>query len=209
MNDDLAAQVAAIRTDETETKTPAQILKNLPSYLPLPKKLELPDAKPSRESLFSANVYQRELSPVHKVHHAVTPSEKSEVVGSLKEVPPQAEVSPLDKEGALSGLQKEPASPPFPEETESASSIEIPQEDLKPLFDFSADCKACQITAAKQKQAIMLLGQEVESLRAERDAALNASKGGGFWSRLKSNAHWFAIGGAVAAGTLCATGHCK
>ena len=50
------------------------------------------------------------------------------------------------------------------------------------------------------------LPDDIEALRAfaistiaERDAAIRAARGGGFWSRLRRNAKWFAVGAATAA----------
>jgi hypothetical protein len=144
---------------EAKTKTPAEILKSLPAYLPLPKPLD--------QTYFCQDAASGACSPPHS---------------------------------------EEPDAPQLPA---PETRIDIPQEDLKPLFDFSVQCQACENVVAKQKEALRLFAQEVDDLKAERDAAVKAAKGGGFWRRLKSNAHWFAIGGAAAAGALCGTGHCK
>jgi len=87
--------------------------------------------------------------------------------------------------------------------------ISLPAEDLKPLFDFAVDCHACQLKAAAEERELALKDQEIAALTAEKNAAVKAGKGGGFWGRLRSNIHWFAIGGAAAAAAICATGHCK
>ncbi|MBZ5700240.1 MAG: hypothetical protein LAN84_00175 [Acidobacteriia bacterium] len=75
----------------------------------------------------------------------------------------------------------------------------IPAADLKPLFDFAADCKAC-------RERVMVLEQnkaddavKVGALVKERDAAVTAAKGGSKWQRIKRAAKWFAIGAAAGA----------
>ena len=40
---------------------------------------------------------------------------------------------------------------------------------------------------------------KVSALAIERDAAVKAARGGGFWSRLRNGAKWFVIGGALGA----------
>jgi hypothetical protein len=151
LNGEIADANSAAAEVKEETRTPADIVKKLPLYLPLPKPIEL--------SYVCDDVASGSCEPPHSA---------------------------------------EPEAP-----------IVIPPKDLPPLFQFSVDCHTCEVAMAKQKQAIMLLGQEVDALKAERNAAVKASKGGGFWSKLKENAHWFAIGGAAAAGAMCISGHCK
>ena len=77
--------------------------------------------------------------------------------------------------------------------------ITVPQADLKPLFDQLENCRACeeQLTAAQRH-----LNDErakVSALTIERDAAVKAARGGGFWSRIRTGAKWLLIGGALGA----------
>lgn len=64
----------------------------------------------------------------------------------------------------------------------------------------------------------LLLSQAADDITCQKDlkdtqekfkAAQTASRGGGFWRRLRSNAHFAIIGGVVTAGIVCGTGHCK
>jgi hypothetical protein len=186
LNSDIAKANESASRVEAETKKPAQILRKLPTYLPLPKPLEPAYRCTDVASSICLPTYLEPKSPADSpgmpgLRHAVNDT-------------------------AFSGSTTPDIQAP---DDGSGPPIVLPQEDLKPLFDFSAECKACQIVRDAQGREILLLGQEVEALKAERDAAVKASKGGRFWSRLKSNAHWFVIGGAVAAGAICATGHCK
>jgi hypothetical protein len=86
--------------------------------------------------------------------------------------------------------QDEPAAP---------AVITVPQIDLKPLFDHLQDCRACQEQLAAARQDLEDERAKVSALTIERDAAVKASRGGGFWSRLRMGAKWFAIGGVMGA----------
>jgi hypothetical protein len=89
------------------------------------------------------------------------------------------------------------------------SSAEIPAADLKPLYDFVQDCRACQLQLAAAKQDATDNALKIGALTRERDAAVTSAKGGTFWLRLRRNAYWLVIGAAASAGVLCASGHCR
>jgi hypothetical protein len=85
------------------------------------------------------------------------------------------------------------------DEDNSPATISVPQPDLKPLYDEIQDCRSATLqNAADQKD---LADEKLRSaaLAKERDAALNAARGGSFWARLKHEAKWFAIGLAAGA----------
>lgn len=73
----------------------------------------------------------------------------------------------------------------------------IPAQDIKPLFDFAANCKECQekLAAAAGDKADDAI--KLAALTKERDAAVTAFKGGSKWTRIKKAAKWFAIGAAA------------
>jgi len=75
----------------------------------------------------------------------------------------------------------------------------IPAEDLKPLYDFTIDCKACQakLTAAQAD----LTDEKVKTaaLTKERDHALQIARGGSPFRRIARAAKWFLIGAAAGA----------
>lgn len=115
-------------------------------------------------------------------------------------VPPAAAQNPR-----LSGGQ---AAPP--------AVATIPQQDLAPIRSAVESCEECgkklavaEQDAAAKDQQLQLAGQQLSAAENERDAAIKAAKGGAFWTRLRRNAKWFAIGAAAAASALCASGHCK
>jgi hypothetical protein len=94
-----------------------------------------------------------------------------------------------------------------PDAPEAPAVITVPQADLQPLFDNLADCRACQERLATAQQDLNDERAKVSALMIERDAAAKAARGGGFWSRLRSNAKWFAIGGAMGALAASAAHH--
>ena len=96
-----------------------------------------------------------------------------------------------------------------------AALATIPEPDLGSLRDFVSSCQACSLRlhaaqqdlAAKDAQ-IKLAGEQLAAALKQRDAALRAAKGGGFWRRLGMSIKWFAIGSGTGAALLCGTGHC-
>jgi type II secretory pathway pseudopilin PulG len=98
-------------------------------------------------------------------------------------------------------LQSAPALPDTP--TSKANAV-IPAEDLKPLYDFTIDCKACQAKLAAAQGDLTDERNKPTALTRERDDALRIARGGSAWRRIGRAAKWFLIGaaaGAVAAKT--------
>jgi hypothetical protein len=85
----------------------------------------------------------------------------------------------------------------------------VPQEDLAPLRDLIAKCQSCEVELPSLQAQLADERQKNNLLTGERDAALKAARGGGFFTRLKRAARWFAIGAAVGAAAVCGSGHCK
>ncbi len=97
-----------------------------------------------------------------------------------------------------------------------AAVATIPRPDLPALRDYVESCKACSVklhTAeqdlAAQAQELRLAGERLSAVEKERDAALKAAKGGGFWHGVKIGFKWFAIGAGAGAAALCGSGHCR
>ncbi|HTV60368.1 MAG TPA: hypothetical protein VMJ93_15960 [Verrucomicrobiae bacterium] len=106
--------------------------------------------------------------------------------------------------------------PATPQNPAPPATATIPQQDLAPIRNAVETCEECgkklavaQQDAAAKDQQLELAGQQLSAAERERDAAIKAAKGGGFWTRLHRNAKWFAIGAGAAASALCASGHCK
>jgi hypothetical protein len=91
--------------------------------------------------------------------------------------------------------------------TLSSGSAEIPAADIKPLYDYVQDCRACQaqLSAAKQDQLDDIA--KLAALTRERDVAVTAAKGGTLWRRLRRNAAWFAVGAATGVAFAAAAHH--
>jgi hypothetical protein len=93
-------------------------------------------------------------------------------------------------------LQSAPASPNSP--TSQANAV-IPAEDLKPLYDFTIDCKACQAKLATAQSDLTDERQKTTALIHERDDALRIARGGSTWRRIARAAKWLLIGAAAGA----------
>lgn len=68
--------------------------------------------------------------------------------------------------------------------------VTVPQPDAKPLYDAQVECQQCKVALTACQQELMLTQQD-------RDAAVKAAKGGGFWSRAKAAAKWTVIGAGI------------
>ena len=75
--------------------------------------------------------------------------------------------------------------------------MRVPAADLKPLFDFVQDCRACQAKLTTAQQDLKDEQAKNAALAAERDAAVKAAKGGSLWRRTARAAKWLAVGFAV------------
>jgi len=96
------------------------------------------------------------------------------------------------------------AKPGIPE-SPMPQSATIPLEDLKPLYDFAVDCKACQVKLATATADLSDERVKTQTLSRERDAALKLVHGGSLRQRLKRGFKWFVIG--VVVGTIAAKTH--
>ena len=80
--------------------------------------------------------------------------------------------------------------------------VALPPEDLKPLYDFAVDCKACQVRLAAATADLADEKTKTQALGRERDAALKLARGGSLRQRINRATKWFVVGaiaGAVAA----------
>jgi hypothetical protein len=83
------------------------------------------------------------------------------------------------------------------------ATVQIPQADLKPLYDAAEDCRACQAKLSTAQADLVDEKSQLTAVTAQRDAALKLARGGSFWTRTKRAAKWLLIGaaaGAIAAG---------
>ncbi len=91
----------------------------------------------------------------------------------------------------------EPAPHAPPGEPPPPAIATIPQSDLKPIFDAIEDCRACSAQLDAARADLRDEHDKIAALTTQRDAAVQAAKGGGFWKRVKRGAKWFAIGVGV------------
>jgi len=170
----LAQTLAELAAEKRATVTPAQIVRELPSAIPLPAPITL---QPDRGDFIGARF------------SASPPASRSRLVGRV--IPGLSAPNPADTLTAPANN-----SPPAP------SGALVPTADLKPLYDFALDCKACQVKLAVAQNDLADERQKTVALTQERDDALRLAKGGTAWRRVARGAKWFIIG--AAAGTLAA-----
>jgi hypothetical protein len=74
----------------------------------------------------------------------------------------------------------------------------IPSADLKPLYDFALDCKACQSKLTATQSDLADEKTKSATLTKERDEAVRTAKGGSAIQRFARAAKWLLIGAAAA-----------
>jgi hypothetical protein len=162
--------LAQIAAQKQSVATPAQILKDLPSSLPLPAPITLQTSK-------TENVGARFIAPS---------------AGATSTNPKRsANAQPA---AGQTRLPENPA--PKPGQTGDAI---LPAADLKPLYDFALDCKACQAKLAASQGDLNDEKVKTAALTKERNAAVQAAKGGSALRRIVRAAKWFALGAAAGA----------
>jgi hypothetical protein len=103
--------------------------------------------------------------------------------------------------GALVGI---PGTSANSAQLPTAPDAKIPAADLKPLYDYLLDCKACQAKLSASQSDLADEKSKTATLTKSRDDAIRAAKGGSIWKRTARALKWFAIGaaaGAIAAKT--------
>jgi hypothetical protein len=98
-----------------------------------------------------------------------------------------------------------PTQPPPNPSNKTPPQAVIPTADLKPLYDFALDCKACQAKLAASQADLTDERAKTAVLTRERNEAVRVAKGGSLLRRLARNAKWLAIG--AAAGAIAAKAH--
>jgi hypothetical protein len=81
----------------------------------------------------------------------------------------------------------------------SPDIVDFPVADLKPLYDFAVECKACQAKLGAAQADLVDEKAKSLALGRERDDALRVAKGGSVLRRIARAAKWFAIGAAAGA----------
>lgn len=200
----LANALAQITALKRTVQTPEQIISDLPKYLPLPQPITL-NAPSATNAATTLSAGQKSGQGTSASEHKGA-ADKKPLAGS----PPLTDATPAATAArAADSLPNAPAAAgatiPACDPT-AGCDARIPAADLKPLYDYVQDCRACQaeLTVAKQNAADD--AAKLAALTKERDAAFTAAKGGTFLRRLRRNALWFAVGAATgsAAGYVAA-----
>ncbi len=168
----LAQTLAALAAEKRAVVTPAQIVRNLPNEIPLPAPITLQADRASSQDT------------------SVTPA--------------NATNAPATRIADASSANNAQASTPAPSASQqnqkaAAGAAVIPAEDLKPLYDFAIDCKACQAKLSAAQNDLTDERKKTAALTHERDDALRFAKGGSAWRRIGRAAKWFLLGAAAGA----------
>ncbi len=180
----LLQTLAALAAAKRNIITPAQIVRELPKQIPLPS----PIALQSEPQPCAAQSFMECGGLVHPVDPELRGDARRAAALTTE---PNRRSSPTATEPNTAGKQS--ASP---------DQATLPIEDLKPLYDFAIDCKACQAKLAITQADLTDERAKTVVLTHERDQAVHAAKGGSVLRRIARNAKWLAIGalaGAVAA----------
>ena len=81
----------------------------------------------------------------------------------------------------------------------AAPEVKIPASDLRPLYDYMLDCKACQAKLSATQADLADEKSKTTTLTKSRDDAVKAAKGGSILQRTVRAAKWFALGAAAGA----------
>jgi hypothetical protein len=183
-----------IESLKRSVQTPAEILRDLPKYLPLPQPITMLPGSGTAPQEQKGTGASGELSCSSR--DGCSP-------GSVLAQAPSSRAAPADASQGSSLGQ-----PPKLPDTPIPAGL-IPASDLKPLYDYVQDCRSCeaQLTTAKLNAADN--AAKLAAITRERDAALTTAKGGTFWRRLRRNVVWFAVGASAGAVALCGTKHCR
>ena len=118
--------------------------------------------------------------------------------------PANAANAPATRIARASSANSAQASTPAPSASQqnqkaAAGAAVIPAEDLKPLYDFAIDCKACQAKLSAAQNDLIDERKKTAALAHERDDALRFARGGSAWRRIGRAAKWFLLGAAAGA----------
>ena len=178
------AQIDALKRS---TQTPAQILRDLPKYLALPTPIALSTAVPSSTA-------RRQAKPPATNRQGTAFPSAASSDSSPTPLPLPNSHATLPSSTSSPNLPTSPSPNGASQAGASGPSAEIPSADLKPLYNYVQDCRACQARLAAATQNSADDAAKIAALTRERDAAVTASKGGSFWRQLRRNALWFAVG---------------
>ncbi|MGB8476471.1 MAG: hypothetical protein WCE61_20515 [Candidatus Acidiferrum sp.] len=177
----LKQSLAQLAAQKRAVVTQAQILKALPSAIPLPVAISLQSTPTKTVNAHPLPIQAR--APVPRA-----PLTKLEAKASRS-----AQTLPADQN------QSSPAPIYAAQTADKPPDAVLPAADLKPLYDFAIDCKACQAKLAAAQSDLNDEKTKTAVLTKERDAAVTAAKGGSVIHRILRAAKWLLIGAAAGA----------
>lgn len=153
---------------KSKTRTPFQVINELPKYLPLPKPITIA----STQQIGCAEQSQCSLVPHtqntrERTHKTLTDPH------SLAAGPSTLSASGLESAGNL--------------------AAKLPLQDLKPLFDFVQDCRTCNADLDSTRNKEIDDSVKMAALTREMDLAARAEKGS-LWRRIRHDVVLFAFG---------------
>ena len=192
--------LATIAAQKKATITPDQLLAGITTELGLPTPLVLQPqiAQPLNRAGKSAP--NNSLQPPSASANAGT-NDGANVTAGIQR----------DAKGAGSASTQIPSSNPSgaaansSTQLPSAPTAQIPAADLKPLYDYILDCKACQAKLTAAQSDLADEKTKTATLTKSRDEAIKAAKGGSVLQRTARALKWLALG--AAAGFLASKTH--
>ena len=186
----LLQTLAALAAEKRANTTPAQILRELPKQIPLPVPVTLQTQDPtSKPQTATCSAGRSPRSPA----------------GLESTAPPCKPWVSTGQPFGAEGTDPASAAHSNPSAKPAEPSGVIPIEDLKPLYDFALDCKACQAKLTAAQANLTDERAKTAALTRERNEAVRVAKGGSLLRRIARNAKWLAIG--AAAGAIAAKAH--
>jgi len=153
----------------------------------------------TKQLLASADARQHERDAQLNQTLAALAAEKRAVVTPaqiLRDLPREL---PLPTPITLQAPPAAPGTSTSPDAKPAETQAVIPADDLKPLYDFTLDCKACQDKLTTAQSDLTDEKSKTADLTKERDEALQIARGGNAWHRITRAAKWFFIGAAAGA----------
>lgn len=176
----LAKTLSALDAQKRAIVTPEQIVRHLSKNIPLPAPVTLQSGQASSAGPRS-NASQTSSTP-----------QEQAVPGSPA---PNAGAAPI----LGGGLQKHAGTASASAEKSSLDGAFLPRADLKPMYDFTLDCQACQAKLSVAQNDLADEKAKTAALTKEREDALRIAKGGNAWRRVGRAAKWFLLGTAAGA----------
>ena len=122
----------------------------------------------------------------------------AQIVKALPDVLPLPTPLALPAQTANAGPPATPREAKQPNDTPNPK-LQLPAEDLKPLYDFAVNCQECQAQLSAAQANLKDEQAKTQAVSRERDTALQAARGGSLVRRVVRAAKWFVIGAAAGA----------